>query len=89
MEEVKEPRVVELISTPREMEDFIMSPGWADIKSQLLAWLEDIRDSLEDQDNILLDKTLHRLGGNAELLRRVIALPSVTLANLTEGIKEV
>jgi len=92
LEEVKEPkdsRVVELISSPREMEDFIMSPGWTDIKNQITVWLEDVRDTLEDPDNILLDRTLHRLGGNAESLRRVLALPSVTLASLIDGIKEI
>jgi len=89
LEEVKEPRVVELVSSPKEIEEFMMSPGWTDMKNQIQAWLEDVRDTLEDQDNILLDKTIHRLGGNAESLRRVLALPSVTLANLNDGIREV
>lgn len=83
----KEP--VQLISSPTEFEQGIGSPFWQDMKNQLEAWLSDVRDTLEDPENIYLDRTLHRLGGNAEALRRVLMLPSETLKNLREKRREI
>lgn len=54
--------------------------GW--MREELNAWLDSIRDELEDPGNAYDDKTLHRLGGNAETLRRVLALPEVLIALL-------
>jgi len=83
----KEP--VQLISSPTEFEQGMGSPFWQDMKNQLEAWLSDVRDTLEDPENIYLDRTLHRLGGNAEALRRVLMLPSETLKNLREKRREI
>lgn len=79
---------VELQSSPTEFERGVDSPFWRDMKRQIEAWLEDVRDALEDHDNILMDKTIHRLGGNAQALRYVLSLPEITLANLKDNIKE-
>jgi len=83
----KEP--VQLISSPNEFEQGMGSPFWQDMKNQLDAWLSDVRDALEDPENISLDKTLHRLGGNAQALRRVLILPDETLKNLREKRREI
>jgi len=83
----KEP--VQLFSSPTEFEPGIGSPFWQDMRRQIEAWLIDVRDTLEDPDNIYLDRTLHRLGGNAEALRRVLMLPEETLKNLREKRKEI
>jgi len=83
----KEP--VQLFSSPTEFEQGISSPFWQDMSRQIEAWLIDVRDTLEDPDNIYLDRTLHRLGGNAEALRRVLMLPEETLKNLREKRKEI
>jgi hypothetical protein len=80
---------VRLESSPTEFEQGIESQFWQDMKRQIEAWLSDVRDTLEDSDNFLFDKTLHRLGGNAEALRRVLILPGETLKNLRENRKEV
>jgi hypothetical protein len=55
---------------------------WQDLVHELTAWLEDIHVALEDPDGTLIDKALHRLGGNAETLRRVLALPAILLAQI-------
>ena len=80
---------VELVSSPNEFKEWLESTPCQDYKNQLEAWLQDVRDTLEDPDNILLDKTLHRLGGNAEALRYVMVLLDMTLVNLEGGIKEI
>ena len=83
----KEP--VQLVSSPTEFEQGLSSPFWQDMKNQIEAWLSDVRDALEDPENISFDKTLHRLGGNAQALRRVLILPSETLVNLREKRREI
>ena len=80
---------IQLISSPTEFEQGIGSPFWQDMKNQIEAWLSDVRDALEDSDNVYFDKTLHRLGGNAEALRRVLILPNETLKNLNEKRREI
>lgn len=72
----------------REFEIGMASPFWQAMKVQLEAWIEDIRDNLEDPDNIYLERTLRRLGGNAQALRYVMRLPEITLKNLEDGINE-
>lgn len=80
---------VQLDCSVREFQDGMSSPFWRNMERQLQVWLEDIRDNLEDPDNIYLERTLRRLGGNAEALRYVLKLPSITLANLEDGITDV
>ena len=55
---------------------------WADIKQELEIWLKDIRDQLENSNGSLSIRTLDRLGGNAESVRNLIALPEVMLETL-------
>ena len=83
----KEP--VQLISSPTEFEQGMGSPFWQDMKNQLEAWLSDVRDALEDPENLSFDKTLHRLGGSAQALRRVLMLPNETLTNIKEKRREI
>jgi len=80
---------VELLSSPNEFKEWLEAPACQDYKNQLVAWLKDIQLTLEDSDNILLDKTLHRLGGNAESLRYALALLDITLANLEDDIRDI
>ena len=80
---------VHLVSSPTEFQQGIESLFWQDMKNQIEAWLSDVRDALEDSDNILRDETLRRLGGNAEALRRVLRLPEETLANLRDKMREI
>lgn len=80
---------VQLISSPTEFEQGMGSPFWQDMRNQIEAWLSDVRDTLEDPENIYLERTLRRLGGNAEALRRILILPSETLVNLREKRTEI
>ena len=80
---------VELVSSPNEFKEWTEMPACQDYMNQLNAWLKDAQFALEDPDNVLLDKTLHRLGGNTEALRRAILLFDTTLANLEDDIREI
>jgi len=80
---------VELVSSPNEYKEWLEARACQDYKNQLTAWLKDIQLTLEDADNILLDKTLHRLGGNAEALRYAMVLLDITLANLEDDIRDI
>ena len=80
---------VQLQCSVNEFKEGMESTFWKDIYNQLDAWIDDIRDSLEDPDNMLLDKTLHRLGGNIESLHRVMQLPEQTLKNLEDKVTEI
>jgi len=79
---------VKIQCSVREFELGIGSPFWQAMKVQIEAWMEDIRDNLEDPENIYLERSLRRLGGNAEALRNVLQLPELTLRNLQDGINE-
>jgi hypothetical protein len=82
--------LVELYASPNEHRELVASTAWQDIKRQIEAWLTDVRDALEDPENILLEKTFNRLAGNAEALRRVLMLPEVTIKGIEDyDIREV
>lgn len=66
----------------RDLTDGMRSSFWLDLQDELNAWLVSIHDALEDPDDFLTDKTLHRLGGNAQVIRRILALPDVLLTYL-------
>jgi len=69
-----------IISNRVHLQDFIdNSTIWRDIKNELEAWLEDIRDQLENTDGSLSVRILDRLGGNAESVRNLISLPEVLI----------
>jgi len=80
---------VELVSSSNEFKEWLEAPACQDYKNQLVAWLKDVQIALEDPDNILLEKTLRRLGGNAEALRYALALLDITLANLEDDVREI
>ena len=80
---------VQLQCSVNEFKEGMESRFWQDVKNQLEAWKEDIRDATEDPDGVLSDKTLHRLGGNIETLHRVLQLPEQTLKNLEDKVTEV
>ena len=80
---------VELVSSPNEFREWLKAPACQDYRNQLEAWLKDVQITLEDPDNILLEKTLRRLGGNAEALRYALVLLDVTLANLEDDIRDI
>ena len=80
---------VELLSSPNEFKEWLEAPACQDYKNQLQAWLKDVQIALEDPDNILLEKTLRRLGGNAEALRYALVLLDVTLENLENDVRDI
>ena len=73
-----------MIRTNRaDLREFIKnSIIWADIKQELEIWLTDIRDQLENSNGSLSVRILDRLGGNAESVRNLLALPEVMLETL-------
>ena len=73
-----------MIRTNRvELKEFIRnSIIWADIKQELEIWLKDIRDQLENSNGSQSVRILDRLGGNAESVRNLLALPEVMLETL-------
>ncbi len=54
---------------------------WLDICEELDDWLDDVRNRLEDHSVLLSDKELHRLGGNAEAIRKMKMIAGVMLGN--------
>ena len=69
-------------SSIRAFDDFLGSLVWRDILQELEEWLKDVHDALEDPDGETEDKTLHRLGGNAQAIRRFILLPEIMRDNI-------
>jgi len=66
-----------------QLTEFIKySPIWRDLKSELNVWLEDIRNQLENSDGNISPRIMDRLGGNAETVRNVLALPEILLETL-------
>ena len=67
----------EKISSINEFKDFLKTNIWHDIQNELLDWLDVIHCQLEDPSvgstelpGGITDKELHRLGGNAETIRK-------------------
>jgi len=74
-------------SSPEDFEDFVKGSVWADIVKELNLWLEDIHIVLEDPNGDLEDKALHRLGGNAETIRKVHQMPEVIRDNIKASLE--
>jgi len=73
----------DLMTSKTQLTEFIeYSPVWNDIKYELNAWLKDIRDQLENPDGSVSPRIMDRLGGNAETIRNVLALPKILLETL-------
>ena len=60
---------------------------WMDIKNELEVWLQDIRDQLENINGDLSVRVLDRLGGNAESIRNLLALPQIMIDTLDVDFK--
>ena len=78
---------MEYVSSVKEFDGFVESGVWRDIQLELNTWLEMIRISLEDPNSNLTDKALHRLGGNAETIRKVLIMPEVVRKNIMASIE--
>ena len=72
----------DFIGSARDVREGMGTKFFNWMMEELKVWLYAIRDELEDPGNVYDDKTLHRLGGNAETLRRVLALPDVLIASI-------
>jgi len=79
--------MIEYRSSPQDFEDFAKGPVWADMVDELNRWLDDIHVSLEDPNGDMADKSLHRLGGNAETIRKVHLMPEVIRENIKASIE--
>lgn len=77
----------ELRSNITEVRQFMHSNVWRDMHSEMEAWLNDIRDQLEQAQELDI---LRRLQGNAEAVNRFLQLPESLIeifeidANATE-----
>ena len=89
---MKEPifdrELVPLYCSEQDIRDGTNTQFWKDAMAQLESWLVSIRDELEDPANMLLPKTLNRLGGNAEAIRRVLLLSEQMTDAVQHKIKE-
>jgi hypothetical protein len=77
----------EILSTEYGLVEGVKTIFWQDIKAELEIWLSDIRTMAEDPDGSLSNKSLHRLGGNAESIRRMLLLPDVLLSIKRDELK--
>lgn len=78
---------MEYLSSPNDIRNFMKSVIWQDFQRELLGWLKDIHIGLEDPDTKTSDKLLHRLGGNAETIRRVLEMPKVIIMNIEDDLQ--
>ena len=76
-------------------EDFSQSSLWSDIQNEILDWLDAIHIELEDHytgskecPTGLSDKELHRLGGNAQALRKVLDVMTYIIEDLKQEKEE-
>ena len=72
-----------IISSKGQLSDFIkFSTVWKDMQNEMNAWLDEIRNQLENNGGDLSYRTLDRLGGNAETIRNLQNLPRILLEDL-------
>lgn len=78
----------EKVSTLASFEDFKKTVIWQDIQKELLDWLDMIHVELEDPsvgiEDGVSDKVLHRLGGNAQSVRRAINIVDIIIEELKQ-----
>ena len=75
-------------SSAKAFEEFMDSTVWDDMLQELNAWVDDVHKILEDPSGDVGDKSLHRLGGNAETIRNVMKMPEEIRDNIIEDRKE-
>ena len=83
------------LSTLGDFKDFSESQIWRDIQSELLDMLDQVHIQLEDpwigSEKFPLgitEKELHRLGGNAETLRRMGGILDIIMQDLEQESEE-
>jgi hypothetical protein len=69
-------------SSIKNIEEFITGSIWHDFKIELNIWLENVRDCLEDGDNILSIESVKKLQGNAEAIRNCLNLPETVIESI-------
>ena len=65
--------------TLAQWKDFKSTNIHKEIQKEFHSWLSDIRMELEDPRGDYTDKELHRLGGNAETVRRSIGVIDIII----------
>ncbi len=65
-----------------QLEEFKHNRVWKEIVKVLESWLTEIHMELEDPEMVLSDKILHRLGGNAQSIRRFIDILDLMIINI-------
>jgi len=71
-----------------DFEAFEKSTIWWDMMLELGHWLMKIHEELEDHGGVHSDKTLHKLGGNAEAIRYFKQLPETIRNNIQVQLDE-
>ncbi len=67
---------------------FMDSTIWEDLLNELKMWLDAVHGESEDPDGKTPDRVLHRLGGNAQAIRRFMLMPEVIRDSIIEDRKE-
>ena len=71
-------------SSSNSFQEFMNSSIWKDMSYELNLWLEGIRDALESKDKTPDLVTLKELQGGADILRRVLLMPSIIRDNIID-----
>ncbi len=80
---------MEIQCSASEFREGMKSKFWSDVRNQLEAWKEDLRDAMEDSDGALSDKETHVLQGSIKAVRYVLMLPEQMLKDIEEGATEI
>lgn len=75
----------EFSSTPEQMRDFLLGNIWADLTKEINAWLNDIRDQLE---NVTDKEEISNLQGSAKACRNFLNLPMNIIEIMLERIDD-
>lgn len=70
-------------------DDFMKSTIWEDIVQEMEVWLEGLHEELEDSGGMTPDKTLHRIGGNAQAIRMFMQMPERIRDNINEPLPDI
>lgn len=55
---------------------------WQDMLGELVLWLEDVHETMEDPGDELSDRAHAKLRGNAETIRKIKMLPEAIQKNI-------
>ena len=62
----------EFLASYQQYKDFIQSNLWADLQSEIKAWIEDIHGYLEHEDDL---QEVYRFQGRVQSCKQLLALP--------------